>query len=96
MGSRLEEQTVFVGHCNCEEDAVKVAQNIRERYGVPEIVVHFIGPVIGTHAGRAAWECFLRPAALISEIGKNQKKRFQRDSLRALFHLPEAFFRVRM
>lgn len=51
FGSLLEEQTVFVGHCNCEEDAVKVARNIRERYGVPETVVHFVGPVVGTHAG---------------------------------------------
>lgn len=44
-------QTVFISHGDCLEDAQTVADMIRERMGVREIVINYIGPVIGAHAG---------------------------------------------
>jgi len=44
-------QTVFISHGDCAEDAQAVADMVRERMGVKEIIMNFIGPVIGAHAG---------------------------------------------
>lgn len=46
-----EEQTVFISHADCEEDAKKVADMIRKRLKVKNFAINYIGPVIGTHAG---------------------------------------------
>ena len=44
-------QTVFISHGDCREDAQTLAQMVRERFGVREIVINYIGPVIGAHSG---------------------------------------------
>jgi DegV family protein with EDD domain len=46
-----EEQVVFIGHGDTKEDAEFLAQLIRERFHVKEIIINHIGPVIGTHSG---------------------------------------------
>ena len=46
-----EEQTVFISHGDCLEDAQAVADMVRERMGVKEICIGYVGPVIGAHAG---------------------------------------------
>lgn len=46
-----EEQTVFISHGDCREDAEKVAADVRKRFGVKEIVINYVGPVIGAHSG---------------------------------------------
>lgn len=48
-----EGQTVFFCHGDCEEDAAKLKQLVRERFGIPEekTYTHAIGPVIGAHSG---------------------------------------------
>lgn len=45
------EQTVFISHGDCLEDAQKVADMIKERFGVKEVIINYVGPVIGAHAG---------------------------------------------
>lgn len=44
-------QKVFIGHGDCEEDAKLLADMIRERLGVSDIEIYYIGPVIGAHSG---------------------------------------------
>lgn len=44
-------QTVFISHGDCEADAQYVADQIRKKFGTKEFVIHFIGPVIGSHSG---------------------------------------------
>lgn len=44
-------QTVFISHGDCPEDAQTVAQMVRERFGVRNIWINYIGPVIGAHSG---------------------------------------------
>lgn len=46
-----EEQMVFISHGDCEEDAQKVAALVRKRMKVKDIVINYIGPVIGAHSG---------------------------------------------
>ena len=45
------EQTVFISHGDCREDAELVAQEVRRRFGTKDIIIHFVGPVIGSHTG---------------------------------------------
>ena len=44
-------QTVFISHGDCEADAVYLADRIRAELGVQDIVIDYVGPVIGAHAG---------------------------------------------
>lgn len=46
----LENQTVFISHGDCIEDANYVAEQVRA-LGVKDIYINFIGPVIGSHSG---------------------------------------------
>lgn len=48
---RPEEQTVFISHGDCLEDAQTVAGMVRERFGVKEVYINYVGPVIGAHSG---------------------------------------------
>ncbi len=44
-------QTVFVSHGDSAEDAEYVANLVREKFGVKNIMINYIGPVIGSHSG---------------------------------------------
>ena len=46
-----EDQVVFISHGDCLEDAGYVAQQVREKFQVQDIVINYIGPVIGSHSG---------------------------------------------
>ena len=46
-----EEQTVFISHGDCLEDAEYLASLIRERWAVKDIIIDYVGQVIGTHSG---------------------------------------------
>ncbi|MBQ9832512.1 MAG: DegV family protein [Clostridia bacterium] len=44
-------QTVFISHGDCIEDAEYLASMIRDKLGVKDIMINYVGPVIGTHSG---------------------------------------------
>ncbi len=44
-------QTMFISNSDCLEDAQFVADEVKKRYGVKEIIINSIGPVIGAHTG---------------------------------------------
>lgn len=44
-------QTVFISHGDCIDDAELVATMIRERFGTKDILINYVGPVIGSHSG---------------------------------------------
>ena len=58
----VKDQTIFISHADCEEDAEFVKQTIVEMYGHdPEkIVLSVVGPVIGSHAGPGTVALFFR------------------------------------
>ena len=44
-------QTVFISHGDCMEDAEYVAGLVKERMGVQDVRINYVGPVIGAHCG---------------------------------------------
>lgn len=44
-------QTMFISNSACMEDAQFVASEVKARYGVKEVIINSIGPVIGAHTG---------------------------------------------
>ena len=42
---------VFISHGNCKEDADYLAQKLKAEYGVKEVVIYYVGAVIGSHSG---------------------------------------------
>lgn len=45
------DQTIFISHSDCLADAQQVAQMARDRLGVKDAYINYIGPVIGAHTG---------------------------------------------
>ncbi|MBR0446435.1 MAG: DegV family protein [Oscillospiraceae bacterium] len=46
-----ENDTVFISHGDCPEDAAYLTQQLKSRYGVKEVITYYIGAVIGSHSG---------------------------------------------
>ncbi len=44
-------QTVYISHGDCYDDAKTLADMITEEFGITDILISEIGPVIGAHAG---------------------------------------------
>ncbi|SHM81693.1 EDD domain protein, DegV family [Caldanaerovirga acetigignens] len=54
MGERaknFENQVVGISHADDEEGAKELAMEIKQRYNPKDVVISWIGPVIGAHAG---------------------------------------------
>lgn len=54
----IEDQMVFITHGDCLEDANYVATKVKERFGVKDVVVNYIDPVIGAHSGPGTMALF--------------------------------------
>lgn len=46
-----QNETVFISHGDCVEDANYLADLIRAEFGIQHIEINYVGPVIGTHSG---------------------------------------------
>lgn len=55
-----EEQTVFIGHGDCLEDAKYLEQLVRSRIPVKDVLIEYIGPIIGSHTGPDMVSLFYR------------------------------------
>ena len=42
---------MFISHGDCMEDAEYVAGLVKERMGVQDVRINYVGPVIGAHSG---------------------------------------------
>lgn len=54
----VADQTVFITHGDCLEDAEYVADLVRERFGVTDILINWVDPVIGAHSGPGTMALF--------------------------------------
>ena len=54
----ISDQMVFITHGDCVEDAEYVAAKIKERFGVKEVVINYVDPVIGAHSGPGTMALF--------------------------------------
>lgn len=46
-----EKQIVAISHGDCQEDANLLAEMIQKNYKVKDIIINYVGPVIGSHSG---------------------------------------------
>ena len=46
-----KDQMVFISHGDCLADAEMVAQMVKDRMGVQQVYINYVGPVIGAHSG---------------------------------------------
>ena len=51
LGEGYDNETCFVVHGDCEEDAQTLAAMVKEKYGVKHVHIGYLGPVIGAHTG---------------------------------------------
>ena len=54
----VADQMVFITHGDCLEDAEYVADKVRERFGVRDVVINYVDPVIGAHSGPGTMALF--------------------------------------
>ena len=51
LGEGFDNRVAFISHGDCLEDAQTLAAMLKERYGVQEVIIGYVGAVIGSHAG---------------------------------------------
>ncbi len=45
------EQIPMISHGDCIEDAIELAQMLKDEFGVKDVIINYVGPVIGAHSG---------------------------------------------
>ncbi|MBO5868456.1 MAG: DegV family protein [Oscillospiraceae bacterium] len=53
-----ENDTIFICHGDCEEDAKQLAEKLKEKYGTKKVFYYYIGAVIGAHTGPGVMAVF--------------------------------------
>ena len=51
LGEGYDNSTMFISHGDCHEDAEYLAQQLKEKCGVKEVLISYVGAVIGSHSG---------------------------------------------
>ena len=51
LGEGFDNETAFISHGDCVEDAQYLAQALKEKHGVKNVHINHVGAVIGSHAG---------------------------------------------
>ena len=59
-----ENDTVFICHGDCMEDAQRLGELVKEQYGVKNVFIYYVGAVIGSHSGPGTLALFF--------MGKNR------------------------
>lgn len=60
-GKALDGQKIYICHADCLEDAQFVERKVKERFpNIGEIIIWYVGPVIGTHSGPGTVGLFFR------------------------------------
>ena len=64
LGEGFDNETMFISHGDCLEDAQYLASQLKEKYGVKHVHINHVGAVIGSHAGPGVLALFF--------LGKNR------------------------
>ena len=51
LGQGFDNETVFISHGDCLEDAQYLAEKLKQEQGVKEVLIGYVGAVIGSHSG---------------------------------------------
>ena len=54
----VKDQVVFLNHGDCLKEAQLLAREVKERFGVRNVVINWIDPVIGAHSGPGTMALF--------------------------------------
>ena len=46
-----ENDIVFISHGDCVDDANYVAEKVKERFGIKEVMINYVCSTIGAHTG---------------------------------------------
>lgn len=60
IGLDAAEQTIAIAHGDSLEDALEIKRLILERTAVKDVLLHFVGPVVGVYGGVGAQAVFFR------------------------------------
>lgn len=58
LGKDYDNETVFISHGDCLEDAKYVERVVKEKYGVKNVFINYVGAVIGSHSGPGTMTLF--------------------------------------
>jgi DegV family protein with EDD domain len=58
LGENLTEQMIFISHGDALETTQEFAEQLKQRFGVREVQLGIIGPVVGSHSGPGAVALF--------------------------------------
>ena len=58
LGKDNDNETVFISHGDCLEDAKYVERVVKEKYGVKNVFINYVGAVIGSHSGPGTMTLF--------------------------------------
>lgn len=47
----FDNETIMISHGDCLADAQTVAKALKEKYGVKNVIINYVGAVIGSHSG---------------------------------------------
>lgn len=50
-GTNINDETVYISHADCVEDAQYLKAMINKELKVKEVAINYLGPIIGTHTG---------------------------------------------
>ncbi|WP_326906773.1 DegV family protein [Sedimentibacter sp. MB31-C6] len=53
-----EEQVIFISHADCFDDVDYLANIIKDKLHVKDVILNYMGPVIGSHTGQGAIALF--------------------------------------
>lgn len=51
LGEGYDNSTVFISHGDCLSEAEQLADTLKAKYGVKEVLINYVGAVIGSHSG---------------------------------------------
>ena len=51
LGEGYDNSTMFISHGDCREDAEFLASILKEKHGVKDVYINYVGAVIGSHSG---------------------------------------------
>lgn len=54
MGEQIQgfrNEAIAISHGDCLEDALYVAEQVKKRFGITDVMINYVGPTIGAHSG---------------------------------------------
>ena len=78
LGAGYDNSIMFISHGDCREDAEYLASVLKEQYGVKEVIISYVGAVIGSHSGPGTIAAIRKQSALFSATASRPDHRDSR------------------